>query len=460
MGKNKLHQSFLLCIIVITGLFILSDLPQFSLGSIAFRKMNPLSDIHYQTPDSLSLFSRTVAQIDSTETPRQEELTDKIVQTKTYHRGFTLIEDYSGDSTALGYFFKALGNTNESRSTRIAFYGDSFIEGDVFCGSFRDSLQSIFGGRGVGFVPITSDVTGFRNTIKHDFDHWETHSVIHKKDSTVEYGPSGFCFLPQEGNWVEFRGSKQRFLKDFNTVKLYYKTYKSATVRYTINKDTAAEGTILQPSAHLQEVVVNKNNIQSIRIKFEPFDSLYLYGASMENGGGVYVDNFSLRGNSGISLLGIPDAMLKKFNGYRQYKLVILQFGLNMVVEESLDYNAYVKRMVKVISKLKKCFPRASFLLIGVSDRSSNLSGEYRTMAAIPAMRNAQREIARQTRIAFWDLFEAMGGENSMVKFVQSSPALAARDYTHLNFNGGKKMAGSLMKSLLHEHKKYDARKK
>ena len=76
-------------------------------------------------------------------------------------------------------------------------------------------------------------------------------------------------------------------------------------------------------------------------------------------------------------------------------------------------------------------------------------------MNAIPAMRNAQRMIAQETGIAFWDMFEAMGGENSMVRFVTAKPALAAKDYTHLNFKGGKKLAGSFVKSLLFSHEQY-----
>ena len=81
-------------------------------------------------------------------------------------------------------------------------------------------------------------------------------------------------------------------------------------------------------------------------------------------------------------------------------------------------------------------------------------------MPSIPAMRDAQRLIAQRTGIAFWDMFEAMGGEGAMIKFTEANPPLGARDYTHLTFKGGKKLAGSLAKSLLFEKKKYDGRKK
>ena len=448
MSKNRLHECFLLCIIIIASLLVFNIVPHFTVESITFKRINLLADIEME-------------EIDSVEVAFKDSLVakqDSVIQLvkETCRPGLTCIEDYSGDSTALYQFHKALAELqNPAKAVRIAFYGDSFIEGDVFCGSFRDSLQSIFGGRGVGFVPITSGVAGFRNTIKHSFDNWRTSSLITRTDSTAEYGPAGYCFVPLEGNWVEYRPSQKRFLREFNTVKLYYKNYQEAAVRFTVNQDTAQHAVPLKKSGNLQEWVYKGKNIKSIRFTFEPFDSLRLFGASFEDGGGVYVDNFSLRGNSGISLTGISRNMLTKFNGYRNYRLVILQFGLNMVVEDSLNYKAYVRRMVKVINNLKKSFPQASFLLMSVSDRSSNSRGKFETMNAIPAMRNAQRMIAQETRIAFWDLFQAMGGENSMVSFVTAKPALAAKDYTHLNFNGGKKLAGSLVKSLLFSHERH-----
>ncbi|HET9486268.1 MAG TPA: hypothetical protein VFO54_02490 [Chryseosolibacter sp.] len=449
MSNNKLQESFLLCVTIIASLLVLSVIPSFDVESLRFKQINLLADIEIEPIDSVE-----VAFKDSLVAKQ-----DSVIQLvrETCRQGLTCIEDYSGDSTSLAKFHKALSGIEKSSTPlRIAFYGDSFIEGDVFCGSFRDSLQAIFGGRGVGFVPITSGVAGFRNTIKHSFDNWRTSSLVNRTDSTAEYGPAGYCFVPLDGNWVEYRASRKRFLREFNTVKLYYKNYESASVRFSINQDTTQYVVPLKKSDHLQEWVYRGKKLKSIKFTFEPFDSLRLFGASFEDGRGVYVDNFSLRGNSGISLTGISRGMLTKFNSYRHYKLVILQFGLNMVVEDSLNYRSYVRRMVRVINNLKKSFPEASFLLMSVSDRSTNTRGKFETMNAIPAMRNAQRMIAQETGIAFWDMFQAMGGENSMVRFVTSKPALAAKDYTHLNFNGGKKLAGSLVKSLLYAHEGYE----
>ena len=248
MSKNKLHEPFLLCIIIIASLLILSIVPKFSIESLTFKRINLLADIEIERVDSVA-----VAFNDSLVAKQ-----DSVIQLvkETCKPGLTCIEDYSGDSTAMFKFYKALSDSKKKGSAvRIAFYGDSFIEGDVFCGSFRDSLQSIYGGRGVGFVPITSGVAGFRNTIKHSFDNWRTSSLISRTDSTAEYGPAGYCFEPLDGNWVEYRPSRKRFLREFNTVKLYYKNYESATLKFSVNYDTTERVVPLKKSNQLQEWV-------------------------------------------------------------------------------------------------------------------------------------------------------------------------------------------------------------
>jgi lysophospholipase L1-like esterase len=448
--NNKLHYSFLLCLAIIGLLFILYLLPEFSIGSMTFKKIDLLANI--REPQQDSVFALNETEIADSIVAKQDSIVKEIKE--HCKPGITCIEDYSSDSTALKNFFKALTQTKKNGTPlRIAFYGDSFIEGDVFCGSFRDTLQSLFGGRGVGYVPITSDVAGFRNTIKHRFDNWVTSSLIVKKDSTAKLGPSGFCFIPKQDNWVEYAPSRQRYLNEFKNIKLYYKNLNSAILHYKI--DTLESIEPLNTSDRLQEWTYSGNHLKYVKFQFDPFDSLWLYGASFEGDGGIYVDNFSMRGNSGMNLTAINSQMYRDFNKYRNYKLIILQFGLNLVVEENLNYQAYTKRMVNVVQAMKKLFPNSSFLLLSISDRSSNANGEYQTMKAIPAMRNAQRLIAKETGIAFWDMFQAMGGENSMVKLAEAKPPQAAKDYTHLNFKGGKKLSGALVKSLLFEHEKY-----
>jgi hypothetical protein len=455
MKDTRLHYSLALCLIVILSLFLLSGLPEFSIGAWKFRDVDMLSSIRTELPpDTL------IAQTDSIQNDSVQAKMDSVVRVvqSGCKEGITCIEDYSADSTALHFFLKALSEQPESnKPLRIAMYGDSFIEGDVLCGAIRDTLQTIFGGRGVGYVPLTSDVTGFRNTIKHAFENWKTVSLVSKKDSsfTGEVGPGGFCFLPQPGNWVEFKPSKQRYLREFSVIRLFYKNRGHALLEYAMN-DTITDTIPLKTSPRLREWKYYDGKVRSARFQFHQADSLELYGASFEGPAGIYVDNFSLRGNSGIGLYNVSDNMYKEFNQYRDYKLIILQYGLNVVREDSMRYAWYASKMIRVINKLKRVFPEASILLMSVSDRGSNTTGELKTMKSISAMRNAQRYIARETGIAFWDLYSAMGGENSIIKFAKAKPALAAKDYTHLTFKGGRKLARLFVNSLLYEKEKYE----
>ena len=110
--------------------------------------------------------------------------------------------------------------------------------------------------------------------------------------------------------------------------------------------------------------------------------------------------------------------------------------------------------MVNAIRHLQCCFPEADVLLLSVSDRSHYRDGVYRTMPSIRALLRAQREAAVEARVPFWSVFSAMGGEGSMVHYVERR--WASKDYTHLSFRGGRELAASLFDALILEKEFYD----
>ena len=67
--------------------------------------------------------------------------------------------------------------------------------------------------------------------------------------------------------------------------------------------------------------------------------------------------------------------------------------------------------------------------------------------AHLPGMIAAQRSAAEQAGVAFWNTFDAMGGHNSMVRFVEKH--WAAKDYTHIGYTGGKYVADRLVDALI-----------
>jgi hypothetical protein len=447
MHDNHLKKSFHWLAWVMALLFLLSLVNEFSLGRFKFKRINILADINQ---DPLP----AVAIKDSVMQDKEKPVSGK----NPCPPGITCVEDYSGNKNALGNFFSALKGARR-RPVRVAFFGDSFIEGDILCAGLRDTLQQLFGGHGVGYVPITSEVAQFRTTIRHSFSGWRTYWAVGEKSPFAPLGLSGYCFIPQEENEVEYRPGKKQS-GAFHRARLFYTSPLPAQLHYTLDDSLFYEHA-LEPSGKLQQTIVSCEGAQAIKLHFEPFDSLKLYGVSFESNTGMIVDNFAMRGNSGMGLLQTATKELNEFNHFRNYKLILLQYGLNVVGEsDTIGYDWYTDKMVRVIGRLKENFPECSILLLGISDRSYNQNGKFVTMPNILLMRRAQRAIARESKIAFWDVYAAMGGKNSMVKFVTATPPLAAKDYTHLTYRGGQKLAKKLADALLYDRLKHDSKTK
>jgi lysophospholipase L1-like esterase len=448
MQQNKLPYSLILLSLILSSLLLLSFLPEIKLGGLTLKRINLLSDIKPDPPPKKI----------KKDTLRKTVVKNKVPPSKVFKNGLTSFEDYSENKKAFSHFFNAL-NAVKNRPVRIAFFGDSFIEGDILAASLRDTLQTLFGGQGVGYVSLASEVAHYRTSIQHTYSNWTTYSIVGKRSEQVTLGLPGYCFVPQENNMVEFKPAKRRNPIPFKSVRLLYSNPTHAAVDYVIN-DTTTRSLNLKTSAHLEEAQLGEGDIQSIKLHFNNYDSLRLYGISFEEGNGIYVDNLAMRGNSGVGLYNISSYMNNQFNSYQNYKLIILQYGLNVVTEnDSLGYAWYIDKMVRTVNKVKSDFPESSILLLSVSDRSSNQNGEFKTIPYITAMRDAQRTIAKKTGIAFWDMHTAMGGEGSMTKFVNAAPPLAAKDYTHLTFRGGRKIAKKLADAILFERRKYATKK-
>lgn len=152
--------------------------------------------------------------------------------------------------------------------------------------------------------------------------------------------------------------------------------------------------------------------------------------------------------------------MLRQFNEQRPYDLIILEYGLNVATERGRNYDNYQKGLLTSIEHLKNCFPQASILLLSVGDRDYKTEdGELRTMPGVKNLIRYQQNIAAESGIAFWNMFEAMGGEGSMANLVHAKPSMANYDYTHINFRGGKHLAGLLYETLIYGKEQYDRRR-
>jgi len=360
----------------------------------------------------------------------------------------------TGNVKQLSYFYDALKSA-KSKTVRIAHYGDSGIEGDYITADVREAFQNKFGGSGVGWLGITSQDITFRQTTKHTFSsNWETAALYLSNPKNIPLGISGEAFIPKGNAWVQYETTPfKRTLGYFSIVKLYYSNAKKSQIFYSF--DGGSKQTVtLKPGSSVQELILKPaSRAKSIKIEFPTADQATFYGVSLENESGVYTDNLPLRGNTGVDLGSLQFNMLKDFGKYLDYKLIILEFGLNIAGSRQTNYDWYEKEMVKVINNLKAVFPKTSFLMISVQDKSMKKGSNFITDPAIMKLLETQKNIVKQTDIAFWNLFDAMGGENSMHSWVYANPPLASADHIHFNPTGAQKVGNLIAVALLEKYK-------
>jgi hypothetical protein len=121
-------------------------------------------------------------------------------------------------------------------------------------------------------------------------------------------------------------------------------------------------------------------------------------------------------------------------------------------------YGWYAQGMIDTVRHFRSAFPEASILLVGTGDRSIKEGLDYVTLPGLPDLVEAQRRAAEKSGAAFFDLFSAMGGTNSMVAWARYDPPLAALDYTHLSGFGSRRVAGFLYNALLARFRAYEER--
>lgn len=356
----------------------------------------------------------------------------------------------TGNTRQLKYFFDALKKSKTSL-VRIAYFGDSGIEGDLMTADFREVMQAKFGGKGVGWVSITKPDASFRMSTKMTFsDNWESAALYTNNPRNLPLGISGEVFLPKGKAWTQYETTRYYpHTRTFTTARLFYSNAKRGEIEYSLDGKKAVKAK-LKKGKSIQELKIKSSRpAKKLKITVPSSQEGYFYGVSLENGNGVYVDNFPLRGNSGVDLNQIPIGKLKEFSKYLDYKLIILEFGLNAIGMIKRNHKWYVREMVNVIKHLKKAYPEASFLMIGVHDKSSKRGGKFVSDPAIFKLLKAQLEIVKEADIAYWNLFEAMGGKDSMHDWVKNNPPLASYDHLHFNLQGAKIVAKMLMKALM-----------
>lgn len=340
-----------------------------------------------------------------------------------------VIEDYTPEGHGLSHFREALANRG---AARIAMIGDSYIEGDIFSQNIRDGLQELYGGNGVGFMALHSDIPGFRQSVTQSDSGWALHDI---RKSSQPYGRwlAGTYSTGEPGATATFKGAP-RFprAKQWGRSTFLFVAPSDGEIALKVNGE---ETVFLVTASEKVQAVSVPAPATSVTLRNVSVNGLVGLGLWLEGDGGVTLDCMSLRGNSGVALRKIDAPMVVSMREHIDYDLIIVEYGLNAVSSQQEDYSPYAKVMEGVIASIKRNYPEADILLMGIGDRGQKIGTEVHSLPTLDNMVDNQRRLARKMGLLFWDTREAMGGKDAIVTWRDASMVNA--DYIHLNHKGG-----------------------
>ncbi|MGM0497321.1 MAG: hypothetical protein ACQESJ_05340 [Bacteroidota bacterium] len=382
--------------------------------------------------------------------------------------------EYPEDNiSALTPFFKSLNNNPPNNElVRILHYGDSQIEGDRISSYIRNQLQKKFGGSGIGLFPAKPP---FNNNISVKYNsssNWKRYTIRERNNSNFKHKRFGTLlsfsrYSPLYSNYQDEVYKASINIKKSPTAFNRASNFKKCRLFYGFNRRPFIIKVKEDNEVTDAEMIPTTNKLKTIEWRLEPStDELSLtfegkhgpdiYGIALDGENkGVALDNIPLRGSSGTDFTKTDQAFYKKMINKLNVKLIILHFGVNIVPSSRENYDFYQKKLYQQLQFLKSLDEQLSIIVMGVSDMSQKVEGHYESYSNIEKIRNAQKKAAFKANCAFWDTYEAMGGNNSMPSWVFADPPLARKDFTHFTYKGSVVIAKMFYKALINDYNRY-----
>lgn len=366
--------------------------------------------------------------------------------------GSIAIEDPTGH--ALDAFYAELAKTAAQQPgavTRILHYGDSVLTSDYISGTMRRKMQAEFGDAGHGFLLLANPWEWyFHNDVTHGAsDGWTSSRITGPLTNDGMYGFGGVSFKGTVGATAHFGTSagSNTHGKNVSRFDVYYlETEGGGDVDARVGDHTerfSTKGSTKASRVKSIEVPDGEAKLFLRVVSGNP----RMFGVVLERDRpGVVYDAIGINGARAELLNGIDGKHWAEQFELRRPSLVILQFGTNE--SEALGVPAsYEKTLTAVVEKVRAAAPEASILVASPLDRAeTSENGALRTKPVIEKLVAAQRSVALATKVAFFDTFEAMGGNGTMAKWAKKG--LCGGDLTHPTPAGAEIVGDLFYKSL------------
>jgi len=353
------------------------------------------------------------------------------------------------------FFKKVKSARQDGKTIRVLHLGDSQIEGDRITRYIRESFQKRYGGTGPGLFTVYDPQKLNPSIWLDNYGDWTIYRIYDRENVLKDRGyglmgvvarmkggtTSGFKFRPSP--WAEPKAQK------YYKVRLFLGEVKDTILlKGSIDRSEIISDTLYKSKGITEINWEFEDNVPKLKLMFTSASSPVFLGCALDSMAGVAVDNIALRGQYTPWFHRTNRDLFKTMVSYLDVGLIILQFGTNIVPTKSEDFRFYRIKMERQLRLLKKFAPGCPVLMIGTADAAYVKDGREVSYESLPVLNAAQKQAALNSGAAFFDLYNAMGGTGTIVKWVHSKPPLAIKDYIHFTRPGGKKVAGMILKSL------------
>ena len=380
--------------------------------------------------------------------------------------------------TNLYAFFEKMSNAaGTKKKIHILHYGDSQIEGDRMTGFIRERIQNQFGGNGPGLVPAMNvyNTFAFNQTYSANFVRYTCFGGDKLKNK--KYGAMGSAarFTPEYSDssvlhsikdiktaWIEIgpNGSAYARARSFNNVKMFYNScVKPCALTVYENGTIIHQDSLIADGKQHTFKLSFPGTPGKLRFEFKSTVSPTISNFSLEGDFGVQVSNIGMRGSSGTIFgsmdRGVAGQVINELNA----ELIIMQFGGNSVpsFKDSASVRNFASYFKGQINTIKSMRPSAAIIVIGPSDMSRMKDGIYETYPLLPYCVEQMKKSVVEAGAGYWDMYDAMGGKNSMPAWV--SKGLAGNDYIHFSPKGASMASQLFYDSLMQEYVNWSSNK-
>lgn len=394
-----------------------------------------------------------------------EEITDSIVYIQA-HCDSSDTRFWLPDSTFFDAFWAAAeGAADNDRVVRVMHYGDSQIEMDRMSAQLRAYMQATFGGGGPGMIPYRTIIPTYavRQSTSGNLVHLSSFGDSTVTRSRGNYGPMMQCFRMDGQATLTIKASTHssvdNAVKQFSRVMLVFNN-RGEDLRLNIDNkevDTAFADSYGSPGVG---AIDYRTSTPQTYLRLRTTGSADLYCVTVDDGPGVAVDNIPMRGCSGQQFTLVNRNLLTQAYDILDVGMIIMQFGGNSVpyLNNKKSITTYCQSIGRQIDYVRSCCPRAKILFIGPSDMSTRVKDALQTYPSLPTVIDSLIATVTRHGAAYWSIYHAMGGWNSMVEW--NRKGLAGSDYVHFTPHGAQIMGTRLAEAFADNYQLYCLRRR